>query len=148
MIPSWELSKVSDSMFTDTDTFLYFLDTSIYVTTRSSKTSHPRYVPGSPCCSPWTPRVAPFPGSLTPAHWRKLCPPVDTRHQPFWGFLQNAVCSDSPTWIPHLPTACINSSENIYIHVFSLLKTTESYIYLLNEIMIRLLKANLWLPGF
>ena len=45
---------------------MFFLDTSIYVTTRSSKTSHPRYVPESPGCSPWTPRAAPYPGSPRP----------------------------------------------------------------------------------
>ena len=50
--PSKKLIKVSDSICADTF-FLYFLDASIYsISKKITKTSHPRYVPESPCCSP------------------------------------------------------------------------------------------------
>ena len=122
----------------------YFFNTSNYLMPRSSKTSHPRYVPESPLLQPPEPHERPLPSVAAPAaHWRKLCPPVDTRHQR--GFLQHAVklSLSNLNSNPSITLAFINWSSRI--HALNLSSISNEIIILITP---KKCKATLVLPVF
>ena len=121
----------------------YFHDTAIYFMAPIMKFS-PQICPWKPLLQPPEPHERPLPSVAAPAaHWRKLCPPVDTRHQR--GFLQHAVklSLSNLNSNPSITLAFINWSSRI--HALNLSSISNEIIILITP---KKCKAMLVLPVF